>query len=493
MRSTIEKYPDYSAEIEYLRNNPVTVEIVQKIIKKHAKNRAYNLELHERYEALKEAVPIFERKVRFEEEENPINNQINHDFFGEIVDFKTGYFAGTPFSYGYSSTDEAEEVTGGEEAVDEATKTVTDFATRNNMFDKDMDATKNAAICGYSGRLFYIDKEGNERVLIVPGHDTIILSETDITEPEFGIRYFCTLDIDDNKIWRVEFYDDQNIYYFDGQLSVLTFIKSAPHLFDYCPLQGIPNNGELQGDAEKVLAGIDEYDKTVSDNANDIENFANAYMVFENVNIVDEEIRNAQKSGAFKFYSGPNATGKVYYLTKDIQDGFIEHHLDRLEDNIYRFSKTPNLNDETFGSASGISLKFKLTALESKCGMFEAKMRSAAQYMFKLLASSWAKRRIIVDPLQCIVEFKRNFPLDIVSEAQAAQALINAGLPKEIAFDKALSFVDDIDYVMALIEEEKDNIPPLTEIIPEDDINGNEENFREVSEGAQEDRGTQGA
>ena len=64
------------------------------------------------------------------------------------------------------------------------------------------------------------------------------------------------------------------------------------------------------------------------------------------------------------------ARTRVYYLTKDINDSFNEHHLDRLERNIYRFSKTPNLNDETFNAASGISLKFKLTAFEAKCGAF---------------------------------------------------------------------------------------------------------------------------
>ena len=68
-----------------------------------------------------------------------------------------------------------------------------------------------------------------------------------------------------------------------------------------------------------------------------------------------------------------------------------------------------------------------------------------------------------MEPLQCIMEFKRNFPLDILGESQAAQALINTGMPKEIAWDKALSFIDDIDYVMQMIEDEKNNIPSLVE------------------------------
>ena len=472
MRSKTEKYPDYSAELEYLRNKGVDAYIVQKIIAKHAMNRTYNMRLHERYEALKEALPIFGREPRFEEDEATINNKINHDFFSEITDFKTGYFSGSPASYGYSHTDEALETTGGESGVDDATKAITDFTVRNNMFDVDMEVTKNASICGYSGRLFYHDTDGNERVMVIPGYQTIALSSVSLSEPEYGIRYYSTTDINDREIWKVEVYDSDNIYKFEGQLNALQLVGQQQNLYDFCPLQIIPNNDEMQGDAEKVIALIDEYDKTVSDNANDLETFSNAYMVFENVNIADEEIQAAHKTGAFKFYSGPNANGKVYYLTKDINDSFVEHHLARIEDNIYRFSKTPNLNDESFGNSTGVALKFKLTGLESKCGMFEAKMQTANQYMFKLLASSWMKKRIVVDPLQCTVDYKRNFPQDMLSEAQSAQALLSAGFPKEFVFG-LMSFVDDPDYIMGLIEAEKDDIPSLTETTPDDDPDNN--------------------
>lgn len=40
---------------------------------------------------------------------------------------------------------------------------------------------------------------------------------------------------------------------------------------------------------------------------------------------------------------------------------------------------------------NGVSLKFKLHGLEIKCGMFQAQMMNAAQFMWKLLASAWTK------------------------------------------------------------------------------------------------------
>ena len=468
MRTILENYPDYTAELEDIRENGLSLETLYRIINKHELNASRTRKLYDRYRSINYAVPIFNREARYHTEggKEEINNKVMNDFFSEIVDVKVGYFAGNPIAYGYSDTEESQEETGSNEAVELAKKTVSDFVTRNNMFDIDMETTKVATICGYAGRLFYIDKEGNERVMITMPYETIILSESDITEPEFAVRYITLRDINDTIFYRVEFYDESKVTTFEGSsLKSLEQIEERPHLFDYCPLQGVPNNLELMGDTEKVEELIDAYDRTVSDANNEIESFANAYMIFENINIGDEEIIKAQKTGAISFYSGAS-NGKVYFLTKNIDDGFIEHHLDRLEDNIYRFSKTPNLGDESFGNATGVSLKFKITGLETKCGMFEAKMKSAGMYMFKVLASSWRKKQISVDYLQCILEFKRNFPLDLTSEAQACATLIACGLPKAVAFSQ-LSFVDDVDYIMQLIEEEESSIKPLD--VPDDD------------------------
>ena len=477
MRKLTQLYPDYTAEIDAIEQNGITPALLERIIAKHQGNACYNRDLCNRYQVLDGFVPISDRKPRFGDETDRalINHKINNDFFGEIVDFKTGYMAGRAIAYGYSDTVESLEETAdvgdtmqeAKYARDAAAKAITDFVTRNNMYDVDMETTKLAAIAGYCGRLFYIDTDGNECVRVVPPYETIILSKNgDITQPEFGVRYYLTMDIHDYPVAKAEFYDASQVTYYEGSLNSLTETGSQEHLFDFCPLQGVPNNREMLGDAEKVLSEIDAYDRALSDASNEIDSFANAYMVYEGVDITEEEAAKAQKSGVIVLM---REGGKVSFLTKNINDAQIEHHLDRLEDNIYRFSQTPNLSDETFGTASGVALKFKLTGLEAKCGMFQAKLQSAGVYMFKLLASSWAKKQIKVDPLQCTMDFKRNFPLDILSEAQAATALISAGLPKRVAYQLALSGIDDIEYVMQLIEEEKEGIPSLMQDLPEDD------------------------
>lgn len=463
-----ELYPDFQAEIEAIDENGITDGLLNHIITKHAANRAYNWNLHKRYEALDGKVPIFLREPRFDEE-NPVNNKVNNDFLGEIVDFKTGYFAGKPFGYTYADSKESKEDTGGEELRDRAAKELSDFVARNNLYDVDMEITKFAAIAGYAGRMFYYDTDGHERCMALPSYETIILSETSMMEPKYGIRYYKTVGLGGEEIWKAEFDDGKTIRFYEGNYGGLYEVpeKAIPNLYGYCAIQGIPNNSELLGDAEKVMELIDAYDRVISDTNNEVESFANAYMAFENVNMSDEEIRKGQKSGAFQYYTG-TTSGGIHFVTKNINDAFVEHHLDRLEDNIYKYSKTPNLEDDAFNTASGIALKFKLTGLETKCGMFQAKMQTAGVYMFKLLGSSWGKKQIAIDPLQCYITFKRNFPIDTNSEAMAVQSLINAGVPKRVAFAE-LSFVDDVEELMQLIEEEKEDIPSLFNNVKEDE------------------------
>lgn len=488
-RSITQLLPSFGAELEEIRKSGITAELLQKIIQKHRANSQYNYELYERYMAVVEGVEIFERQPRFEEE-NPINNKVNNDFFGEIVDFKVGYFAGKPIGYGYSNTDEAEATTGGKEAIEKATKAVTDFVVRNNMFGVDMETTKFASIYGYAGRLFYIEEgTGVERVMPIHGYETIILSDVDLSEPECAVRYYKETDINGRESWTAEFYDNRYIYTFKGDLLSLQFVAQKEHLFDFCPLQGIANNRECMGDAERVLALIDAYDRTVSDNSNEIESFAHAYMVFRQ--LIDEpEMQKAQKTGSFYIPNvGNTDRDPIYWLTKNINDGYTEHHLDRLEDNIYRFSKTPNLNDEKFGETSGVALRFKLHGLEVKCAQFEAKMMDAAKYMWKLLASSWAKRAIKVDPLQCLVSFERNFPLDHLSNAQTAQALIAAGVPDEVAWDIAIPEIEDIGYVKEVKRRQQEEAMTLYEEAEEEAAT--DKVVDEVDEENDEKRGTE--
>ena len=189
-------YPDYSGYIDYLDAHGFDDEVMNRIIDRHTLNREYTKKLYERYKCYEDAVPIFSRRPRFDDniadsEGNkiePLNNKINNDFFGEINDIMIGYFAGKAASYSYSSDDDAIEQTGGDGAVDEARNELSSFITRNNFYDLNQEVTKYASVCGYAGRLFYIDREGKERCMVVPPYEAIALTRDKVQEPNYAVR-----------------------------------------------------------------------------------------------------------------------------------------------------------------------------------------------------------------------------------------------------------------------------------------------------------------
>lgn len=476
VRTEFELLPEFTAELEEIRNSGITTELLYKIIQKHQFNAIYNKSLHNRYKGLNGCVPIFNRKPRYEEEK-PINNKINNDYFGLIINAKTGCFAGNPFSYSYSITDEAEEDTGGKNEVEIAKRTLSDFITRNNMHQKDMQVTKNSATYGYSGRLAYIDEELNERIMTIHGYETIILSDVDISEPEYAVRYYTTLDINGAEVWTAIFYDNKYATTYKGaSLLDLTEVEKKEHLFDYCPLWGVANNEECMGDAEKVLQLIDAYDMALSDNANEIDAFTHALMQI-GVNIDDEYITKAQKTGVLVIPQvGSNPVSEpVKWVTKNINDTFTEHHLERINENIFTFSQTPNFLDEKFGNVSGVALEQKFNGMREKCTAFKASFMNASHYMWKVICSSWRRKGINIDPLHIVTDVKFNIPQDLEGEARTVQTLIGAGLPKRYAFAK-LSDVDDVEWVLDEIEAEKEEATDVTNLYDDVDINDTGDN-----------------
>lgn len=438
----------------------VTSQIITDLIDMHRADRNRMIKLYQRYKA--QDVPIFDRKVA---EYETINHQLNNDFFGEIVDTKVGYFMGIPITYGIAHTAE------NYEAKD---KTIQDFIYYNLIKDLDSETAKMAAICGLGSRLLYIDPEGRERVMNVPPWECIFVYDRSINEPQYALRYYPVGVVDQNgettERIRVEWYDPTHVTFYiqdsEGNyiLDDTEPMNPRPHMFDGIPLLAFPNNEELQGDAEKVLHLIDAYDRAISDQNSEIEAYRAAYMLFYGFEVDEETLSQIKRTGAFGIPTVQDGS-KVEFLTKELNDQYTEKHLDRLEQNILRFGKSVNFTDEHFsGNLSGVAMKYKMFALESKCMIAERKFTAALQKQFELLASVWAKKGIVFEPRDITYQFKRNFPLNMLDEAQTNATL--KGLISEKTRLSLLSFVDDPEEELKQMEQE------IFDLVPGDPVQG---------------------
>ena len=447
-------YPDYTEDINKIDSEGLSSEVIYSVKNKFDPCRIWMKKLYDRYRILPGGVSIFQRSApRWQK----VNNRLNNDYFSEIVTLKTGYFAGKPISYTYSKQRLKDEPN-----VDyrQVMRSINRFLVKNAISDKDAEDTKMAAICGYSVRLLYIDPEGEIGVANVPPYETVILSETEISTPNYAFRFY-----NDAK-GSVDFYDSDRRVRLEPGGRGYEIVDERPHMFPGCPMIGIPNNSELMGDAERVLSLIDGYDNTISDANSEIEDFRMAYMKVSGASIEPEELEAARQQGAFNL---PDREADISFITKQINDTFVEHHLDRLSHNIYRFSQTPDLNDEAFsGNSSGVALKFKLMGLENKCAAFERKFSSASMYMWKMIAGVWSTKGIHMNPYEMVLGFKRNVPLDMLYEAQTTAQL--KGLVSEPTRLELLSFVDDVDYEQEMMERESQGfMPPLASFEEEDE------------------------
>lgn len=425
-------------------NGEPTPKLLKKIIDEFEPLKQRMINRYERYKASEKGVPIFTREFKGDGNKDKVNNKLNNDFFSEIIDTKIGYMFGLPISYSLDHEDE------------EVLKRIQDFLKSNHTEDADAETGKFASICGYGARLLYHDKEGIEKVMNIKPYEAIFLTNSSIAEPKYAIRCYPikVIDGDDFKDgYKVEFYNDTQIIEYTGEdLDKLKETNRITNLYKGVPLIGFPNNEELQGDVDKAISLIEGYDRAISDVNSEIEQFRLACMIFKGVDIDDDTIEKLKQTGALDV--GEN--GEANFLTKDLNDNILEHHLDRLEKNICRFTKHVNLSDESFGgNLTGVAIRYKLLSLETKSGTLEMKFTKSLRQQFKLLFDAWNLRsnKEELDYLCMTFQFTRNLPANLSDEADVQSKL--QGLISEETRLSMLSVIPDPKAELQKMKEEE--------------------------------------
>ncbi len=445
---------------QLIDDNGIDTKILADVINEHATLQRQTKDRYGRYRQTKSDVPIF---GRFDDEkeriQNKVNNELANDYFSEIIDTKVGYMFGTPVSVMYDK-----ESPGYNTIIEK----INQFKKMNNLDDLNAEWCKFSGMAGYDAGLLYVDKEGQERVMRLNPWESIIISKTEITEPEYGVNYYETW----NDNVRVEFYSPQGVRVFEGKsfgaqelAEIEEEAKENP--FEVCQMFGIPNNAELMGDADKVLSLIDAYDRSISDMNSEIEQFRLAYLIFIGFEPDQDTLDEMIKTGALHIPTAQDGE-KIDWLTKNLDPKYVDSHLDRLEANIQRLSKHVNFTDAAFGSdITGPAMRYKLFHLETKSKTYERKHNAALMHMFKGLGNAWEKRGIPFDWTKLDAQYTRNIPVNVVDEATAATTLM--ALTSRRTALGTLSMVDDPDEEMERIQQEQEEFGFNLDTVEEDE------------------------
>jgi SPP1 family phage portal protein len=406
---------------------------------------ADRLEYLRLYNAYKgEGLPIQSRTFT---DTSKINSQLANDFRGEIVDQLVGYLFGKPITYSLDGEDQRQQ------------DYFQTFLSRVDIDDIDSETAKISGACGVAYRLLYIDADGIEQVEIVYPWEVLVCSDVQT------IRHYDALV--GSTLKHVAFvYTDSSISRYESVYgsSVFGLVETTPHYFGGVPIVEFRNNDEYQSDFGKVETLIDAYDRAVSDAQNEIEEFRNAYMIFTGGGTLEPEVLEAaRQAGAFSLPEGCGAT----FLTKAVNGDFLESHKSTLKSNIYRFSKTVDMSDESFSGStmSGEARKWKLLGLESRAGTRERKFTAALREQFQLLTNVWSTRGVTIPPDTITYQFDRNIPIELSSEAETTGKL--KGMVTEQTRLSLLSFVDDPKQEQADMESEAVvNLDAITPPLP---------------------------
>ncbi|MBH0159876.1 phage portal protein [Fictibacillus sp. 26RED30] len=372
---------------------------------------------------------------------NKPNNKVVNPFPSYIVNTTVGYFMGKPVQYASADTSLLE--------------SVQDVFKRNDEQYVNAEHSKQSGIKGLSAELLYMDEESQIKFDVLDVNELVLVYDTKI-DPSLiaAIRYYSVQDyVSKESVVHVEVYTANEIVMYEQSKKEYVEKDRKEHHFKEVPVVVYWNNGEGIGDFEKLIPLIDEYDKAVSDRANDLEYFADAYLVLKGMNATQPEDVNEMKQNRVMLL---DEKGTAEWLVKEIDNESLESFKDRLEKDIHKFSHVPNMSDETFGSnLSGIAIKYKFMGLETLVSQKERLFKQALSKRIRLVVNILNTKGQSFEATELGMLFTRNLPVNKTEEAEFAQKLF--GIVSEETLLAQLSFIEDALDEIDKKKQEKEN------------------------------------
>lgn len=372
------------------------------------------------------------------------DNRLVVNFAKYIVDTLNGYFIGKPLKTTHPTP-----------TVADAMKLI---AKRNSQNDNNAELSKMCSIYGHAYEFMYQDEESNTRVTYMAPTDGFVIYDNTIAQNSlYGVRVLTDKDGAIYGSVYTAFYEEQFKVNDKGEV---VFEGQTPHYFGDVPLIEYIENEERQGAFEGVISLINAYNKALSEKANDVDYFADAYLAILGADLDETTLQTIRDSRIINL-SGDIDDKKIIveFLDKPNADGTQENLIDRLQDLIFQTAMVANITDETFGNASGVSLKFKLQPMENIALMKERKFTAGIMQRFKMMFNIPTNFPGTAPESYLDIEytFYRNLPNNLVEEAQVISNLISV-LSQETLLS-LFSGVDNVQDELDRIAKQKASEP----------------------------------
>jgi len=364
------------------------------------------------------------------------DNRIVVNFPKYIVDTMNGFFIGNPIK-----------IVADDEAVSDFVEYLDQY---NDQDDNNAELAKLCSIYGKAYEMYYTDEHSELCITYLsPVESFMIFDESIVERPLFFVRRYT---------------DNDNIEY--GSISNAYGVRNfkvtgglrwtdedwMPHYFDGVPCTEYVENAERQGIFEPVMSMVNAYNKAISEKANDVDYFADAYLKILGALVDSDDIKFIRDTRVLNL-TGEDAEKIIAeFMDKPSNDASQENLLARLERLIFNISMVANISDENFGASSGIALRYKLQAMTNLEKTKERKFTSGMNRRYKMLFSHPASKVPADSWVQLHYHFTPNIPANMLEEAQIAAQM--EGITSHATQLKVLSVVDNVQDELDAIEEE---------------------------------------
>lgn len=323
--------------------------------------------------------------------------------------------------------------------------------------------------------LYYTDKKNDELMFnakIVSPRDGYVLTD-DFGNISMFLRFYKKK-FDDKQY--IDIYTPEFIYHVDDGFNQIE-APTINRLGEVPVRVGTISQYKEQDTLFNELKDLqDAFETNLSDIVNEISDYRLAYLIFTGCQL---DTVNKDKDGKTQLdylkekgaMSVNEKDAKVSFLTKDINDTFVQNTLASLKKNMYEISNHIDTNEKMQSNLSGSAIRNRLIGLEQRVKDSEGSMKNIIQgrlyFLFKLFNKV---ENLDYDYRDISTKFTLNIPQDDLSMAQIISQIPEGVLSKQTA-RTLFSFMNNSDREQRLIDAEMKRELPNIDLNSLGDVN----------------------
>ena len=366
--------------------------------------------------------------------------RVRHRWGGYISSFATSYVIGNPVTVGVMEGGSKEQL-----------QTIKDIEWQNDINALNNDLAFDASVYGRAYEYHFRDRDNMDRVVLISPLEMFVIRDLTVEQNIIGAVH---LPVYNGKVNMTFYTNDQVITYkpFSSNAPALVVDEITKHNYNDIPVVEWWNNRYRMGDYESEISLIDAYDASESDTANYMSDLNDAMLLIkgdlEAIGATADNVAKMKDANTLLLQTGISANGQqttadAGYIYKQYDVSGTEAYKNRLANDIHRFSRIPNLDDDRFNSTqSGIALLYKMIGLEQVRKDKETYFTKALRRRYELISNIHkAVNGPVIEANKLTFTFHPNIPQDVWTEIKA---YIEAG--GEVSQETLLNNASFTDY-----------------------------------------------